>query len=95
VLLSHPHIIDAAVIGVRKPGVEDEFPRAYVVRRPGTEGSLLTEEKVGESCSRELASYKRLTGGVRFMDSIPKNPTGKVLKRVLRDMSYAENKSRL
>jgi 4-coumarate--CoA ligase len=39
-----------------------------------------------------LASYKKLTGGVVFLDEIPKSPSGKILKRVLRDSAEAEEK---
>jgi len=37
-----------------------------------------------------LAKYKELTGGVRFVESIPKNPSGKILKRILRESAQAE-----
>jgi Acyl-CoA synthetases (AMP-forming)/AMP-acid ligases II len=89
VLLSHPHIIDAAVIGVRV-SPEIELPRAYVIRRPGVSPEQLTEEDVKKYSSRKLAKYKSLDGGVRFVDSIPKNSTGKTLKRTLREQAQAE-----
>jgi acyl-CoA synthetase (AMP-forming)/AMP-acid ligase II len=76
-LLGHPDIVDAAVIGV--PGGEgSELPRAYVVRKPGADEKALTEEVVKEWVGSKLASYKRLEGGVRFVDAIPKNASGKV-----------------
>lgn len=92
VLLLHPQIIDAAVIGVKGiPGQppEMECPRAYVVRRPGPEGEKLTEKEVKEWCAIRLAKYKELTGGV---ETIPKNASGKILKRILRDMAKEEMK---
>ncbi|KAI9731739.1 MAG: hypothetical protein M1834_004528 [Cirrosporium novae-zelandiae] len=85
ILLSHPHIVDAAVIGVQFDRHETEFPRAYVVRRPSPEGAKLTEEEVINYTRSRLASFKRLTGGVRFMEAIPKNASGKILKRILRE----------
>ena len=93
VLLLHPQIVDAAVIGVK--GVqgqrpEMECPRAYVVRRPGAEGAKLTREEVKQWCRTRLAKYKALTGGVVFVDAIPKNASGKILKRILRDMAKDE-----
>lgn len=90
VLLLHPHIIDAAVVGITVPDADTEFPRAYVVRRPGEGGAKLTEAGVQQYALERLAKYKALTGGVKFVDAIPKNPSGKILKRVLRDESKAE-----
>jgi acyl-coenzyme A synthetase/AMP-(fatty) acid ligase len=90
VLLSHPQIIDAAVIGVSVPGADGELPRAYVVRRPGPEEAKLTEEDVKNYLAGRLAKYKALTGGVKFTDSIAKNASGKILKRVLREESKKE-----
>jgi acyl-CoA synthetase (AMP-forming)/AMP-acid ligase II len=93
VLLLHPQIIDAAVIGVKGlPGQprELECPRAYVLRRPGPEGAKVTEEEVKQWCGTRLAKYKELTGGVVFVDAIPKNASGKILKRILRDMAKDE-----
>jgi 4-coumarate--CoA ligase len=45
-----------------------------------------------EWAGKRLAGYKRLEGGVRFVDSIPKNPSGKILKRVLREGLGRESK---
>lgn len=95
VLLLHPQIIDAAVIGVKNmPGQppDVECPRAYVVRRPGEEGKKLTQAEVKQWCGTRLAKYKELTGGVVFVDVIPKNASGKILKRILRDMAKVELK---
>ena len=94
VLLDHPNVVDAAVIGVERKesnGTTTELPRAYVVRRPGTDEKQLTEEVVKEYVKPKLARYKWLEGGVRFVDSIPKNASGKILKRILRDEAKREN----
>ena len=89
VLLEDPDIIDCAVIGVKlKPHFES--PRAYVVRRPG---SNITEEQVKAVISTKLASYKELTGGVVFLPEIPKSASGKILKRILREQAEEELKS--
>jgi acyl-CoA synthetase (AMP-forming)/AMP-acid ligase II len=91
VLLTHPDIVDAAVIGVPAASEMDgEFPRAYVVRRPGVAPANLTEKDVVEFAGAALAKYKRLEGGVRFVDAIPKNASGKILKRLLRDEAKKE-----
>ena len=85
ILLTHPDIVDAAVIGIPAGGMDGEHPRAYVVRRPGVIPEQLTEEQVVEWAGKQLARYKRLQGGVKFVDSIPKNASGKILKRLLRE----------
>jgi acyl-CoA synthetase (AMP-forming)/AMP-acid ligase II len=93
VLLSHPQIVDAAVIGLRNVMPDTELPRAYVVKRPGSEGDALTEEEVKGYLGGKLAKYKALTGGVKFVDAIPKNASGKILKRVLREQAEREVKA--
>ena len=95
VLLSHPQIVDAAVIGVQFSRDESQLPRAYVVRRPGSEGDSLSENDVKEFMKGKLAQYKRLDGGVRFVDAIPKSASGKILKRLLRDEAKREMGARL
>jgi 4-coumarate--CoA ligase len=57
------------------------------VRKPGTN---ITEDEVKRLISDKLASYKQLTGGVVFLDEIPKSPSGKILKRVLREEAQKE-----
>ncbi|KAK6732336.1 hypothetical protein RB195_016615 [Necator americanus] len=90
ILLSHKEIQDAAVIGVpdEKTG---EKPRAYVVRANET----LTEADVKHFIEEKVSSYKFLTGGVVFVDEIPKSPAGKILRRFLRDQVAKELKSKI
>ena len=83
VLMSYPGVEDAAVIGV--PDVDwGERVRAVVVRRDPS----ATEEGLIEHCHQHLASFKR-PESVVFVDEIPRNPLGKVLKRELRE-SYGQ-----
>lgn len=96
VLLSHPHIVDAAVIGVVAAPDESELPRAYIVRRPGSqEAQKLTEADVRNFFAERLAKYKQLAGGVVFVDAIPKNASGKILKRILRENAKREMGAKL
>lgn len=82
-LTEHPDITDAAVIGLPTKGADDnELPKAFVVRRAG---SKISEEDVMNHMKQRLARYKQLEGGVEFVESIPKLPSGKILKRVLRE----------
>ena len=90
VLLSHPQIVDAAVIGVQFSRDESQLPRAYIVRRSGPDGNRLNENDVKNFMDERLAKYKRLDGGVKFVDAIPKSAAGKILKRLLRDEAKRE-----
>ncbi|KAI4719802.1 acetyl-CoA synthetase-like protein [Aureobasidium sp. EXF-10727] len=84
VLLMHPLIIDAAVIGFRPFGrnSEEELPRAYVVTN-GRHLTGLDEVEVMEHVKDRLASFKALDGGVEFVDSIPRNHNGKIMRHQL------------
>ena len=80
-LVSHPDIEDAAVIGV--PNIEaGELPMAFVVRKAG---ATLTERDVETFVDENVAPYKKLRGGVEFVEEIPKSLSGKILRRELKD----------
>jgi acyl-CoA synthetase (AMP-forming)/AMP-acid ligase II len=78
-LYSHPQIREAAVVGIPDP-LWGEAVKAFVVLRTG---ASTTEEEVIEYCKAHLASYKK-PKRVEFIDSLPRNPSGKVLKNLLR-----------
>ncbi|XP_020587976.1 4-coumarate--CoA ligase-like 4 [Phalaenopsis equestris] len=77
-LLKHPEIIDAAVIPFPDKEV-GQYPMGYVVRRKGSE---LSESMVIDFIRKQVASYKRIRR-VAFVQEIPKNPSGKILRKDL------------
>jgi acyl-CoA synthetase (AMP-forming)/AMP-acid ligase II len=85
ILYSHPKIEDAAIIGVPDP-LWGESVRAVIVLK---RGETMTEEEVIEYCKGHLASYKK-PKSVWFVESLPRNPSGKVLKTVLRERFFRE-----
>ncbi|KAJ5806640.1 uncharacterized protein N7503_004242 [Penicillium pulvis] len=86
-LLEHPAIADVAVIGVTIN--HDERPRAYVVLNSGQSA---TSEEITSFMDGKVSATKRITGGVVFLETIPKNPSGKILRTVLREQAQAELK---
>ncbi|MBM4452563.1 MAG: hypothetical protein FJ024_08835, partial [Chloroflexi bacterium] len=80
VLHSYPKVDEAAVIGVPDPEWGQQ-PRAIVVLK---QGQAATAEEIMEYCREKLASFKR-PRSVVFVDALPRNPMGKVLRKALRE----------
>ncbi len=80
VIIRHPSVADVAVIGIPHPKW-GETVKAFVVPRQGQE---IDEKEVIEFCKTYLASYKKPTI-VAFVPEIPRNPSGKALKRLLKE----------
>ncbi len=79
-LLHHPSILDVAVVGVPHERF-GEAPKAFVVRNT----DYLTETDVVQYVKDNISEHKWLSGGVEFMESIPKSASGKILRRNLRN----------
>jgi len=82
-LLTHPGIADAAVIGVYNED-NNEVPHAYVVRQPSA--TDLSEGEVMMYVAEHVAPYKRVRQ-VTFIDGVPRAASGKILRRQLRELS--------
>ncbi|XP_050444504.1 uncharacterized protein LOC126848040 [Adelges cooleyi] len=79
-ILQLKSVADVAVVGI--PDVlSGEIPRAFVVKRPGSE---ISEKTILEHVEKNVVAYKKLAGGVKFLDLIPRNPSGKVLRNELK-----------
>ncbi|KAK0388877.1 hypothetical protein NLU13_5120 [Sarocladium strictum] len=80
ILLDRKDIADAGVVGVQVNG--EEVPRAFVVRT-----SNVTAKEIIAFVDSRVAKYKRLRGGVVFVDTIPRTSSGKILRRELRNLN--------
>ncbi|XP_018025816.1 4-coumarate--CoA ligase 5 [Hyalella azteca] len=79
-------VADVAVVGVPDDKL-GERPRAYVVKHPN---NSVTEAALEQFVASKVSVHKRLTGGVVFVDAIPKNSTGKIMRKELREMAAKE-----
>ncbi|CZR44113.1 putative phenylacetyl-CoA ligase [Fusarium proliferatum ET1] len=92
-LLTHPAVSDCAVIQIPDARA-GEVPKAFVVK--ANHASQSDEELVRDiqrHVEEHKARYKWLKGGVEFIEAIPKSPTGKILRRKLRDRERQARKS--
>jgi 4-coumarate--CoA ligase len=79
-----------AVVGIYVKEQATEVPRAYVVPKKGVARSPETEKKIVDWLAKKVANHKRLRGGVRFVNEIPKSISGKILRRVLKAQAAEE-----
>jgi long-chain acyl-CoA synthetase len=85
VLYRHPAVLEATVIGIPDPYWVEKV-HALVVTKQGTSA---TAEEIIAFCKKQIAGYKT-PKSVEFVDSLPKNPAGKILKRELREKYWKE-----
>jgi 4-coumarate--CoA ligase len=82
-LLTHPAVADAAVVPL--PDDEaGEVPKAFVVLKPDTDTSAVTPQSLMDFVASEVSHFKQIRQ-VEFIDAVPKSPSGKILRRLLRD----------
>lgn len=87
-LCSSDTVADAGVVGVYDESEATEWPRAFVVAsgQPKTPRELQTlAQELKALVEKNTARYKWLVGGIVFVQQIPKSPSGKILRRVMRD----------
>ncbi|TVY52845.1 putative 4-coumarate--CoA ligase 3 [Lachnellula cervina] len=83
----HPHVDDSAVTSIWDDSEATEIPRAFVV--PVSSMRISDHKQLAKEIQdlviSKAAGYKRLRGGVKFVGKLPRNATGKLLRRQLRD----------
>ena len=86
ILLRHPAVDEVAVCGVWSDEAETELVRAYIALKAGIERTAETASSISRFLAGQVSGYKQLRGGVVFLDGLPKSPTGKILRRLLKDV---------
>ncbi len=78
----HPAVAEAGVVGIPDPD-KGQITKAFVVMKEGQEGSEEFFEELKEFLKQHIAIYK-LPRAIEYVDSLPRTPTGKLLRRHLR-----------
>jgi 4-coumarate--CoA ligase len=87
IVLHHPAVEEAVVVGVHDPSGGDRIPRAFVVLKAGAEGAC--PDQIRDFVDSRVAAYKKLRGGLYIVPSLPKNKTGKVSRADVIAMAVA------
>jgi acyl-coenzyme A synthetase/AMP-(fatty) acid ligase len=86
-IITHPDVADCCVVPV-PDALSGEAPKAFVVRAQGPETESITDDDLKQKIQKYVADnqtdYKRLKGGVEFIDIIPRDAGGKLLRRILK-----------
>ncbi|SPO48570.1 related to 4-coumarate-CoA ligase [Moesziomyces antarcticus] len=95
VITSHPEVADVAVFGVWCPAQMTEVPRACIVPRDlallnKPDECMELEKRVRTHMEKLVAAHKKIRGGIEWVATIPKSPSGKILRRLLRDEAARE-----
>ena len=86
-LLTHPAVADVAVIPIHDDAA-GEVPKAFVVKSSSVgleDNDRMVIREICKHVEQHKARHKWLKGGVEFVEVIPKSPSGKILRRLLRD----------
>ena len=90
-LMSLPEVADCCVIGIYDNSQATELPRAYIVPQVNVKADDALVKKITDFVANSVTNYKRLRGGVRFIDVVPKNASGKIMRRQVREMAKKED----
>jgi len=91
-LLEHPDVEDSCVIGLWVEEQATELPVGFVVvsQKAKAKGDRAVVQGIQEWLNSRVANHKRLRGGLYVIEAIPKSPSGKILRRQLKDMVLAK-----
>ncbi|OQV07872.1 hypothetical protein CLAIMM_12231 [Cladophialophora immunda] len=89
-LLEHDAVADAAVVGIKVGRDGDEAPRAYVVLKDKSKGKL-SADGLAQWLQGRVAKHKYLTGGVIFIEEVPKSPSGKIQRKLIREWAAKDS----
>jgi acyl-CoA synthetase (AMP-forming)/AMP-acid ligase II len=84
-LLEHERVLDAGVVSVYDAEQATELPRAYVVLNLEGKSPATIAQDVMAHVAKRASNHKRLRGGVVVVDAVPKSPSGKILRKLLRE----------
>lgn len=92
-LADHELVDDVAVVGVESAELGTEVPRAYIVRKGGVNAVRPNDaEEITKWMNNKVANHKKLRGGIKFVEAVPKSVSGKILRRVLKEQAKKEFK---
>lgn len=80
ILRTHPKVLDCAVIGIKDP-LSGEAPKAFIVPQ---HKQTIDPKEILEYVNKQVVAFKNIKE-VQFVDVIPKNPAGKILRRAIKD----------
>jgi len=88
-LLTHPAVADAAVVPLADEEA-GEIPKGFVVMKPGTDTTAVTPQSLMDFVAGQVAGFKQIRR-LEIIDAIPKSPSGKILRRQLRERGQADH----
>lgn len=94
-LQEHPDVVDAGVIGVWVEEQATELPLAFIVARPGAIDGKVDAfiAQLHLWINERVAPYKKLRGGIHLVPAIPRNPSGKILRKQLKELQKSTKPS--
>lgn len=85
ILITHPAVAEACVVGVPDLSAGD-LPKAFIVLKPSFQRSSELGKEIAEYLAGKVAPFKRLRGGVEFIDEIAKNTMNKMQRNIYREL---------